>query len=149
MLTLDELQAYLKDQQSDFALIPHEIPLLSTEDAKTYFDIGKAAPTLILQSEEGLLAFIMSSQRGRADFQMLKEQLGCSKLKMADKSKVVAETGYRPGAVSLVGHRLPCLFDTRLLQFDYIYGGSGDPRCTLKIAPSDVVRLNHVIQFIS
>lgn len=148
MLTLNELQAYLKDFHSDFELIAHETPILSTNDAKKYFDIEKAAPTLILQSAEGLLAFIMSSQRGRVDFQMLKEQLGFSKLNMADKSKVLAETGYQPGAVSLIGHQLPCIFDNRLLSFDYIYGGSGDPLCTLKIAPSDVVRLNNIIKFI-
>ncbi|RIE01224.1 hypothetical protein D3H35_22790 [Cohnella faecalis] len=148
MFTLDELQTYLKDSNSDFEIIAHETPIISTQDAAKYFDIEKAAPTLILQTEQGLIAFIVSSQRGRIDFKALGEELGYSKVKMADKSKVLEVIGYHPGAVPFIGHGLPCIFDNRLLVLDYIYGGSGDELHTLKIAPSDVTRLNNVIKFI-
>jgi len=146
MLTLEELDTYLRDNGCDFELIAHETPIRSTQDAARYFDLSKAAPTLILQTEEGLAACIVGSSRGRLDLKALEQQLGFAQLKMADRTAVRDVTGYATGAIPFVGHGLPCIFDNRLLESDYIYGGSGDELYTLRIAPSDVVRLNRVIK---
>lgn len=148
MLALEELEHYLLQNDSNFEIIAHQTPIHSTMDAEHYFDIKKAAPTLILQTNLGLIALIASSQRGRLDFGYLKEAFGYTKLKMADKKAVVERTGYSPGAIPLIGHGLPCIFDTSLLSLDYIYGGSGDELHTLKIVPADVIRLNNVISFL-
>lgn len=148
MLTVQELQTYLEQNDCDFEIIAHEAPILSAQDAANYFDVEKAAPTLILQTEEGLIALIVSSRRGRLDFKALKQELGFAKMKMADPSTVMEATGYQAGAVPLIGHQLPCIFDNRLLSFDYVFGGTGDERQTLKIAPSDVSRLNKIVHFI-
>lgn len=64
---------------------------------------------------------------------------------MAGKEKVQRSTGYAVGAIPLIGLRLPCIFDERLLTYDYVYGGTGDERVTLKIVPYDVKRLNPVV----
>ncbi|MNO21615.1 YbaK / prolyl-tRNA synthetases associated domain protein [compost metagenome] len=148
MLTLPELTVFLQENNCDCELIAHEAPIRSTLDAEPYFDLAKAAPTLIVQTEHGLAALIISSQRGRADLKALKQELGYAALKMAEPSKVLEATGYHPGAIPLIGHGLPCLFDNRLLSIDYIYGGSGDALHTLKIAPADVVRLNRILAFV-
>ncbi|RAV15620.1 aminoacyl-tRNA deacylase [Paenibacillus contaminans] len=148
MLTVQELQTYLEQNDCDFEIISHEAPILSAQDAASYFDVEKAAPTLILQTEQGLVAFVTSSLRGRVDFTSLKRELGFGKMKMADRSTVVEATGYQAGAVPLIGHQLPCIFDNRLLDFDYVFGGTGDEYRTLKIAPSDVSRLNKIVFFI-
>ncbi|WP_019911286.1 aminoacyl-tRNA deacylase [Paenibacillus sp. HW567] len=148
MLTLPELAAFLDEKNSDYELIAHEAPIRSTRDAEQYFDLAKAAPTLIIQTEHGLVAFIASSQRGRVDLKALKQELGYVTLKMAEPSKVLEATGYHIGAIPLIGHGLPCLFDNRLLSLDYIYGGTGDELHTLKIAPADVIRLNRVLAFV-
>jgi prolyl-tRNA editing enzyme YbaK/EbsC (Cys-tRNA(Pro) deacylase) len=79
------------------------------------------------------------------DFEAMKRQFGYSKLKMADRRKVEQQIGYRVGAIPLIGHDLPCIFDDSLLKYDYIYGGTGDELVTLKIKPQDVKRLNNVI----
>jgi len=79
----------------------------------------------------------------------MKRKLGFSKLKMADSGKVLEMTGYETGAIPLIGHDLPCVFDDWLLTFDYIYGGTGDAFHTLKIKPSDIARLNNVVKHIS
>ncbi|MNC30304.1 YbaK / prolyl-tRNA synthetases associated domain protein [compost metagenome] len=148
MLALEELAQYLQQNDSNFEIIAHLAPIHSTQDAEQYFDIKQAAPTLILQTNLGLTALIASSQRGRLDFNCLKQAFGYTKLKMADKKAVVECTGYYPGAIPLIGHGLPCIFDKSLLALDYIYGGSGDELHTLKIAPADVIRLNIVISFL-
>lgn len=70
--------------------------------------------------------------------------LGLSRLKLADKKKIEKSTGYKVGAIPLIGVELPCIFDECLLERDFIYGGSGNELFTLKTAPKDVKRLNNV-----
>ena len=45
----------------------------------------------------------------------------------------------------LIGHGLPCIFDEKLLEFDSIFGGTGNEWVTLKISSKDVRRLNHIV----
>ena len=117
MFTFNELKAYLERNNCDFEILTHEKPIVSTLDAARYFDIGKAAPTFIMETEQGLVAFIVSSKRGRMDFKAMKRVLGFSKMKMADSGKVLEVTGYETGAIPLIGHDLPCVFDNWLLAF--------------------------------
>lgn len=144
-MTLETLDRYLQGQHADYELIRQETPILSTQDAALYFDTRYAAPTLVVQTESGLMALIASAQRGRLDFEAIREQMGLTKLKSADRKEVEKATGYQAGSIPLVGLDLPCIFDGRLLSFDYIYGGCGDELHTLKIAPGDVRRLNLVV----
>lgn len=143
MFTIPELNAYLEHKGADFALIQQESPILSMQDAEKYFDMDSAAPSLIVQTEQGLMLLIVSGKRGRIDFKRLRTDLGLSKLKLADKKKIENSTGYKAGAIPLIGVALPCIFDESLLENDFIYGGSGDESFTLKISPKDVKRLNN------
>ena len=145
MDTVKDLARYLSETQADFQLIEQDQPIRTVQDAGGYYGVEKAAPTLILQTENGLLACIVSINRGRLDFEAMKKRFGYSKLKMADRRKVEKQTGYQVGAIPLIGHHLPCIFDDCLLEYDYIYGGTGDECVTLKICPKDVKRLNNVI----
>lgn len=146
MLSLDELDHYLEKNHADFELIRHEMPIISTQDAIQYFDITQAAPVFIMQTEQGLIALVVSALRGKLDFKALKEKLGFSKLKMADGRVIEEATGCRIGSVPLIGHGLPCILDNWLFKYGYIYGGSGDEFNTLKIAPKDLLRLNNTIR---
>lgn len=144
-MLLEALDQYLREQRADYELIRQDAPILSTQDAARYFDLQYAAPALVAQTENGLMSLIVSARRGRLDFEALKNRMGLSKLKLADRRKVEKLTGYQAGAIPLVGLDLPCVFDNSLLSFDYIYGGCGDELYTLKIAPGDVKRLNPVV----
>jgi len=148
MLSLYELDNYLKENNCDFAIIEHKSPIIQTLDAAKYFDIKKSAPTFILQTERGLIALIASFQQERLDFKSIKQKSGFKKIEMADKAEVLKAIGYHVGAIPLIGHNLPCIFDNRLLVHDYVYGGSGDEYHTLKIAPTDIIRLNNIVAFI-
>lgn len=144
-MTIKEMETFLTGMQADFQLIAQESPILSVSDAAKYYDVTKAAPTFILQNENGLLAWIVSSQYGRLDFEKIKRQFGYAKLQLADRKNIENQTGYKAEAIPLIGHGMPCLFDDTLLQSDYIYGGSGNESVTLKISPQDVKRLNNVM----
>lgn len=145
MYSLQELTAYLKQAGASFELIKQKSPIVSTEDARQYYDIKKAAPTFILESDMGLIACTISANHGKMDFKDMKEKFGFSKLKMADKKEIKKVTGYEIGTIPLVGHNLECIFDDLLLKYDFIYGGTGNELVTLKINPNDVKRLNHLI----
>lgn len=145
MYSVQELETVLKTAGADFQLIRQDAPILSAADAEPYYDVRKAAPTFILQCESGFVACILSASRGRMDFEGMKGKFGFSKLKMADRKKVLKETGYQVGTIPLIGHGLDCIFDDSLLQYDYIYGGTGDALVTLKISPRDVKALNRVV----
>lgn len=146
MHTIKNLNRYLAEVQADFQLIQQDQPIYTAQDAKKYFDMKKSAATFILQNEKELLACIVSVNHGRLNFEAIKEQFGYAKLKMADRRKLEEKTGYKAGAIPLIGHGLPCIFDDNLLAFDYIYGGTGDELVTLKIRPEDVKRLNNIIR---
>lgn len=142
MLTLDELSKLLTESECNYEIIEHDKPILKTDDADEYFDSSKAAPVFIIKTDNGFYALIVSNQQDRIDFKKLALDSGFSKITLADKSDVLKVTGYEVGAVPLIGHNLPCLFDSKLLNFTYIYGGTGDKFHTLKIAPQDILRIN-------
>ena len=144
-MTVKELEAFLRENNADFELLKQDKPILSAADAAAYYLVEKAAPTFVLQTEDGLIGCLVSVNSGRLDFETLKQKFGYTKLKMADKKKIESQTGYEVGAIPLIGLGLPCLFDNALLAYDYIYGGAGDELVTLKIAPQDVMRLNKII----
>ncbi|MDL2237676.1 hypothetical protein LJC56_07610 [Christensenellaceae bacterium OttesenSCG-928-K19] len=146
MPTLAELYKLLGKNNCAFELIHHETELLSTQTDVRYLDIRKAALVFILESRHGYAALIVSAGNAQKGFAYLKETIP----QLADycltaKRNVSLITDYAAGAVPLIGHGLPCLFDSSLLEFDYIYGGSGDIRATLKIAPGDVKRMNNIL----
>lgn len=147
MFKLEELRNFLKMNKCDFEIIKHDKPIISLQDASQYFDIEKAVPTFIMDTNIGLVALITKPSCGKIDFKSLNKKLNFSKFKMANKDKI-SKIGYEIGSIPLIGHNLPCIFDKSLLKYDYIYGGSGDELHTLKISPNDVLKSNNTIKTI-
>lgn len=145
MGSLGDILLLLDANGADYEVIRHDKPIRSTKDAAEYFDIAKAAPVFVLDTDIGLVAFIKSAVRGKIPFAGLARLLNCARVALADPETVGRQTGHAVGSVPLVGLSLPTIFDNALLQFEYIYGGTGDIHHTLKIAPADVQRLNRVI----
>lgn len=136
---------YLENRDADFEIIKHDTPISTVQDAKQYSNIDFAAPVFVVQSEKGIMVLITSAKRGKLDFKKISMEIGISKLKLANREIAEKETGYKIGSMPLIGSNLPCIFDKSLLNFKYIYGGSGDALHTLKIKPNDVEHLNNVV----
>jgi prolyl-tRNA editing enzyme YbaK/EbsC (Cys-tRNA(Pro) deacylase) len=147
-LKIEDLELSLSENQITYELITHDKPILSVEDAKEYFDVAKAAPVFILDTDNGLIAYIMSASRKRVDFSAIKRILSTKKATMATPEEIRKRTGCEVGAVPLVGLSLPCVFDKLLFDNDYVFGGSGDIQRTLKISPESIVKMNNVIAII-
>lgn len=141
-MELAELNDFLQREGAEFALLPQDAPIRTREDAARYFPAEQAAAALVVQTDRGLAVFCVGPSRGRLNFAALKQQLGFRKLRLADRKAVAAQTGYEPGEVPLAGLGLPCFLDRELLGYDYVYGGTGHPLYTLKIAPRDLARVN-------
>lgn len=135
----------LENANIQYEILHQEKPILSASDAEGYYPVEKAAPTFILQTENGLIGCLTSFQNGRLDFDKLKKTFGFQKLKMAEQKKIKKLTGYDVGAIPLVGLEIPCLFDKKLLQHDFVYGGTGDEFSTMKISPKDLLQMNEII----
>ncbi|RCX17200.1 prolyl-tRNA editing enzyme YbaK/EbsC (Cys-tRNA(Pro) deacylase) [Anaerobacterium chartisolvens] len=134
-------------QEYDVAheIIHDDSPIHSVNDAKGFYEISQTAPVLIVKTEKGYFALIMSGDRGRVDFELIKEVLQCEKVKLASRKEVLEVTGSEVGSVPLVGHLLPSVLDTRLLLQRFVYGGAGETNFTLKIDPREIERVSNIV----
>lgn len=144
---MKDLQGILQSCKFKYEIIQHEKPILTKQDGKEYFgiEVGQTAPTLILKSDKGFFALIVSGSRDKLDFEVIANILGCNKVKLASPKEVQKVTGFEVGSVRMVGLDLPCALDKRLFHYDFVYGGTGQSTFTLKIEPQALKQLNQVV----
>ena len=144
---MEKLQILFQENNVPFELINHEVPICTAPEGAAYFGItiGQTAPTLILKTEKGFFALIISGDRDRLDFAEVAKILGCKQAKLATPREVEEITGFVVRSVPLVGHNLPSIVDKRLFQYSSIYGGSGEATSTLKVHPSALEKFNKVV----
>jgi Cys-tRNA(Pro)/Cys-tRNA(Cys) deacylase len=144
---MEKLKSLLNESGFDYEIIKHERKIYSAQDGAEYFgiEIGQTAPTLILSTDNGLIALIISGSKGKMDFDKLGDELGYTINGLADKKDIKKSLGFNAGAIPLVGHELPTIIDSELYKYEYIYGGTGDDDYTLKISPEAVAQLNDII----
>ncbi|WP_246187890.1 aminoacyl-tRNA deacylase [Paenibacillus tengchongensis] len=137
-MTVSQISELLKLRHADFEILQHEKPIHTLADAAMYFNTDLAVPNLIIRTERGYYALLVSGSRGQVVLEGLKAVLDCEVVKMAGRKEVFEQTGAQPGEVPLIGLGLPYIFDNRILEHDDAYGGIGDPYCTLRINPRDL-----------
>lgn len=101
---------------------------------KSLLFIIRDAPVLVIASGETLVdRGILAARYG----------VGKKQIKLADADTVLRLTGYPAGGVPPFGHPalLPTLLDRAVLAWDTIYGGGGDDRTLLRIAPGELARV--------
>lgn len=131
----------------DYEFINHPHPIKTVNDGVKYFKIeaGQTAPTLILNADDNFYALIFSGSQNRLDFSAIASVLGCNQVKLAKPEKVERITGFIIGNIPMIGHSIPCVLDNRLLNYSFVYGGTGNPLITLKISPLALSQLNNVV----
>jgi prolyl-tRNA editing enzyme YbaK/EbsC (Cys-tRNA(Pro) deacylase) len=69
--------------------------------------------------------------------------VGKKQIKLADAETVLRLTGYPAGGVPPFGHPAPLttLLDRAVLVWDAVYGGGGDDRTLLRVAPGELARV--------
>lgn len=147
---MERLITVLNKNDIEYEIIKHSKQINTAEEGADYFgiNIGQTAPTLILKTEKGYYALIISGDYGRVNFEILKEMLKVQQVKLAKPDEVEKVTGYKIGSIPLINHGLPTIIDRQLNRFTYVYGGTGISHSTLKIRPSDIAKLNDVVGYI-
>lgn len=128
---------------------------LSYEIINSRFDSDKAGETVgllregvrveIADTEDGLIALVVSVRRKILNWGTLREQLGYEKFERADAEEVFFKTGFPLENFPFVGHDLPCILESCLLEKEFICGPAGETGYFLKIASADISQLTHII----
>ena len=143
---MEYLNSILDKSKYQYELLHHNTLLKSAQEGANYFniDIGQTAPTLIIETDIGFFALIVSGSRGQVNFNEVAQILNCKTVKLANP-KEVRNMGYKIGNVPLVGIPLPHILDSNLFNYSFVYGGSGIKDYTLKVSPYALEELNNII----
>ncbi len=134
----------LRDCGFPFELLENKVRIRSASEGAAYWGIGlgATAPALVLRAQGGFLLLIVSGATGKVDFAALDLETGEEGIRLATSAEIQEHFGLKPGEVPLFGLGLLTLVDRKLLDHEFVYGGSGDPLRTLKIAPEALLVLN-------
>src|SRR3954465_8840549 len=102
-------------------------------------DVGQIAKSIVFVMD-GEPVVVVASGRHRIDPVKVCEALDCAEGRQASSDEVRAATGFPIGGVPPIGHGLPVVFDSALLDYDVIYAAGGDPNTLFEGAPRALPR---------
>jgi prolyl-tRNA editing enzyme YbaK/EbsC (Cys-tRNA(Pro) deacylase) len=142
------LEALLGSASASYTILTHEETVTTAEDGaqKGFGSLEVMAPTLILHCEDGFLSAIISGV-SRLSYKKIKKELGLKNVSLASAEQIFALTGAQPGWVSLVNPGIRTIVDSRLLAEEYVFGGCGVPKHTLRIRIEDLVSVTQAKVF--
>jgi prolyl-tRNA editing enzyme YbaK/EbsC (Cys-tRNA(Pro) deacylase) len=138
---LAQLRAYLDSLGIDYTVLVHDRNIAGAQDG-TEMGLGTLsamAPTFILRTEGGYLAAILRGDT-RLAYKKIKQKLGLRNVSLATPEQVEQLTGSEVGSVALVTPGIRTILDARVTEVAAVYGGSGEPKHTLRISPPDLIR---------
>ena len=148
MLTPDHLQDYINAHAIAADL------LRDVGDTPTVLDAARALgvpseqiiKTLIFLVDGKPVVYITNGPQ-RVDPRVLARHFGVGrkKVKLADAEAVLRLTGYPAGGVPPFGHKtaMPVLINARVLTLPVVFGGGGDDRTMVRVAPEELVRVTN------
>jgi prolyl-tRNA editing enzyme YbaK/EbsC (Cys-tRNA(Pro) deacylase) len=105
---------------------------------------GQIAKTIVFVMDGEPIA-VVASGRHRIDRDKVCDALDCAEGRMASPDEVRAATGFAIGGVPPIGHGLPVIFDTALLDYEVIYAAGGDVNTLFEVAPRDLAGCVHAL----
>jgi len=141
----DFLLAYLREHGIDHEILAPGVPMPTVPLAAAAIGVEETRilKTLVFGDKEGRHAIAVACGPTRLDRKAVAAAAGMGRASMADPETVLRLTGFPAGGVCPVGHLtpLPVLIDRAVMDLDIAYGGGGDERLLLRIAPRDILRL--------
>ncbi len=136
------LRSLLDAAGARYRILYHSAPLASAGDGVNhgFGALEQMAPTLILRTEQGYLAAVISGAT-RLSYKKIKKHLGLRNVSMASPAEVLEVTGSEVGAVAMINPGLRTLMDTRLQSQGEVFGGCGIPRYSLAMDASQLVSI--------
>lgn len=107
-------------------------------------DPGQIAKSIVFVMD-GEPVVVVASGRHRIDGDKVCEALDCAEARQASADEVRAATGFRIGGVAPIGHGLPVVFDSALLDYERIYAAGGDGNTLFAVAPRELAGCIHAL----
>jgi prolyl-tRNA editing enzyme YbaK/EbsC (Cys-tRNA(Pro) deacylase) len=107
-------------------------------------EAGQIAKSIVFVMD-GEPVMVIASGRHRIDTQKVCEALDCAEARQASADEVRAATGFPIGGVAPIGHGLPVVFDSALLDYERIYAAGGDGNTLFEVAPRDLAGSIHAL----
>ena len=107
-------------------------------------DAGQIAKSIVFVMD-GEPVVVVASGRHRVDEGKVCEALDCAEVRQASADEVRAATGFAVGGVPPIGHGLPVVFDSALLDYDVIYAAGGDGNTLFEVAPRALAGCVHAL----
>jgi len=105
---------------------------------------GQIAKSIVFVMD-GEPVVVVASGRHRIDREKVCDALDCAEGRMASADEVRAGTGFPIGGVPPIGHGLPVVFDTALLDYEVIYAAGGDGNTLFEVAPRELAGAVHAL----
>lgn len=107
-------------------------------------DVGQIAKSIVFVMD-GEPVVVVASGRHRIDPGKVCEALDTAEGRQASADEVRAATGFPIGGVPPIGHGLPVVFDTALLDYEAIYAAGGDGNTLFEVRPRDLAGAVHAL----
>jgi prolyl-tRNA editing enzyme YbaK/EbsC (Cys-tRNA(Pro) deacylase) len=131
------LQVELKTLTDSTATVADAASALGVEE-------GQIAKSIVFVMD-GEPVMVVASGRHRIDRDKVCDALDCAEGRIASADEVRAATGFPIGGVPPIGHGLPVVFDSALLDYDVIYAAGGDGNTLFAVAPRDLAGAVHAL----
>lgn len=105
---------------------------------------GQIAKSIVFVMD-GEPVMVVASGRHRIDRDKVCEALDCAEGRIASSDEVRAATGFGIGGVPPIGHGLPVVFDTALMEYEVIYAAGGDGNTLFEVAPRKLAGCVHAL----
>lgn len=105
---------------------------------------GQIAKSIVFVMD-GEPVVVVASGRHRIDQGKVCDALDCAEGRQASADEVRAATGFPIGGVPPIGHGLPVVFDTALLEYELIYAAGGDGNTLFEVAPRTLAGCVHAL----
>jgi prolyl-tRNA editing enzyme YbaK/EbsC (Cys-tRNA(Pro) deacylase) len=131
------LEVELKTLENSTATVEQAAAALGVEQ-------GQIAKSIVFVMD-GEPVVVVASGRHRIDNEKVCVALDCAEGRMASPHEVRAATGFPIGGVPPIGHGLPVVFDSALLDYDRIYGAGGDGNTLFEVKPRELAGSVHAL----
>lgn len=96
----------------------------------------------ISENDELIVAIVPGAKK--LDFKKLEATIG-AKVRLAKPDEMLERTGYPAGGTPAIGYSAHVYIDEEVLAKQKVYCGGGSPLSLLKIAPSEIIKINNAI----
>src|SRR5207248_10548080 len=105
---------------------------------------GQIAKAIVFVMD-GEPVVVVASGSHRIDADKVCEALDCAEGRQASADEVRAATGFAIGGVPPIGHDLPVVFDSALLEYQVIYAAGGDGNTLFAVEPRRLAGCVHAL----